>query len=143
MSNHDKKAALPTVHNADEPAECSVCLEPIGWHYPLLPHIGSVCIRCSQKLDAKAPTATADVVDPATTLVLPKCPWCNRVLNAFITSFHYSKCSEAPEEVRKLGTSVFDEHSRNKQSRDKWVEYMTMIACSSPGWESGKVQFPY
>lgn len=109
---------------------CSVCLDPIGWTYPLKPYVGTMCIECSVNW-AKTKDTKADIKDPATTLVLPKCPWCNMFLNAFITSSHYSRCSEAPDKMKEINTSLHEEHRLNTLGCDRWREYMTLKLCSA------------
>jgi hypothetical protein len=109
---------------------CCICLDPIGWTYPSKPCVGTMCIECSINY-AKTKDAKADIKDPATTLVLPKCPWCDILLNAFIITFHYSKCSGAPEEVKKLNTSPYEEHQYNNKSRDRWLHYMQTKSSTS------------
>lgn len=121
--------------NVEENAVCSICLEPIGWIYPKLPHIGSMCIECANQWDEQNKDKE-ELKDPATTLTLPRCPYCKVILSTFIANYHFSRCSEAPSEIKQVFELV-PENEKNEFifrerekftyfDKDSWKFWLTM-----------------
>jgi hypothetical protein len=125
MTTASNNAAVDT----KEAGKCTICLGSLVNR----PAVGSMCIKCA--CDYEQHNKSQGVTmhqDPATREPMEQCPYCEELINGFTRTFHYSACSHAPADVVKYKADIFNEAMKNRQSRQKWKEYVERRKSSDP-----------